>query len=65
LQIIKRAAANDVFKFVPSLKDIKFIESFKSSSSSLPQDQRENDQNSNVEQQTNLKSEEKERNSQK
>jgi peptidylprolyl isomerase len=58
LQIIKRAAANDVFKFVPTLKDIKFIESFKSSS--LPQDQQKNDQNSNVEQQTDLKSEEKE-----
>ena len=58
LQIIKRAAANDVFKFVPTLKDIKFIESFKSSS--LPQDHQKNDQNSNVEQQTDLKSEEKE-----
>ena len=54
LQIIKRASANDVFKFVPSVKDIKFIESFKSS---LPQDQPENDQNTNVEQQTDLKSE--------
>jgi peptidylprolyl isomerase len=58
LQIIKRAAANDVFKFVPTLKDIKFIESFKSPS--LPQDQQKNDHNSNVEQQTDLKSEEKE-----
>jgi peptidylprolyl isomerase len=57
LQIIKRASANDVFKFVPSVKDIKFIESFKSSSSSLPQDQPENDQNTNVEQQADLKSE--------
>jgi len=61
LQIIKRASANDVFKFVPSVKDIKFIESFKSSSPSLPQDQRENDQNTNVEQHTDLKSEEEER----
>jgi peptidylprolyl isomerase len=58
LQIIKRAAANDVFKFVPTLKEIKFIESFKSSA--LPQPQQDNDQNSNVEQQRDLKSEENE-----
>src|ERR687891_23129 len=58
LQIIKRAVANDVFKFVPSLKDIKFIESFKSPT--LSQHQQENDQNSNVEQQRDLKSEENE-----
>jgi peptidylprolyl isomerase len=55
LQIIKRAAANDVFKFVPTLKEIKFIESFKSSA--LPQPQQYNDQNSN-EQQRDFKSEE-------
>lgn len=58
LQIIKRAAANDVFKFVPTLKEIKFIESFKSSA--LPQPQQDNDQNSNVEQQRDFKSEENE-----
>jgi peptidylprolyl isomerase len=58
LQIIKRAAANDVFKFVPILKEIKFIESFKSSA--LPQPQQENDQNSNVEQQGHFRSEENE-----
>ena len=57
LQIIKRAAANDVFKFVPTLKEIKFIESFKSSA--LPQPQQDNDQNSN-EQQRDFKSEENE-----
>jgi len=28
LQIIKRAVANDVFKFVPSVKTIKFTESY-------------------------------------
>jgi peptidylprolyl isomerase len=61
LQIIKRASANDVFKFVPSVKAIKFIESFKSSSSSLPQDQPENDQNTNVQQQADLKPEGEER----
>ncbi len=49
LQIIKRAAANDIFKYVPSLEDIKFIESFKSPS--LPGHQQENDPNSNVDQQ--------------
>ncbi|MDQ3868197.1 MAG: peptidylprolyl isomerase [Thermoproteota archaeon] len=58
LQIIKRAAANDVFKFVPTLKEIKFIESFRSSA--LPQPQQENDQNSNVEQQGQFRSEENE-----
>jgi peptidylprolyl isomerase len=58
LQIIKRAAANDVFKFVPTLKEIKFIESFKSSA--LPQPQQDNDQNSNVEQQRDFESEENE-----
>jgi peptidylprolyl isomerase len=58
LQIIKRAAANDVFKFVPTLKEIKFIESFKSSS--LQQPQQENGENSNVEQQGVFKSEDNE-----
>lgn len=28
LQIIKRAVANDVFKFVPSIKTVKFVESY-------------------------------------
>ena len=56
LQIIKRAVANDVFKFVPSLKDIKFIESFKSPT--LSQHQQENDQNAKIERQVNAKSEE-------
>ncbi|MEW6603973.1 MAG: FKBP-type peptidyl-prolyl cis-trans isomerase [Thermoproteota archaeon] len=28
LQIIKRAIANDIFKFVPSVKSVKFIESY-------------------------------------
>jgi peptidylprolyl isomerase len=61
IQVIKRAAANDVFKFVPSLKDIKFIESFKSSSlQPSPQRQQDNDQNVKLEQQTGLKSEGKE-----
>jgi peptidylprolyl isomerase len=58
LQIIKRAVANDVFKFVPSLKDIKFIESFKSPT--LPQQQQENDENAKVERQMDSKSEENE-----
>jgi peptidylprolyl isomerase len=58
LQIIKRAVANDVFKFVPSLKDIKFIESFKSPT--LQQHQQENDQNAKIERQVDAKSEENE-----
>jgi peptidylprolyl isomerase len=58
LQIIKRAVANDVFKFVPSLKDIKFIESFKSPT--LSQHQQENDENAKVERQVESKSEENE-----
>ena len=28
LQIIKRAVANDIFKFVPSIKTVKFVESY-------------------------------------
>jgi peptidylprolyl isomerase len=28
LQIVKRAVANDIFKFVPAVKNIKFIESY-------------------------------------
>ena len=28
LQIVKRAVANDIFKFVPTIKNIKFIESY-------------------------------------
>lgn len=28
LQIIKRAVANDIFKFVPAVKDVKFAESY-------------------------------------
>jgi peptidylprolyl isomerase len=58
LQIIKRAVANDVFKFVPSLKDIKFIESFQSPT--LAQHQQENDQNAKIERQVDAKSEENE-----
>ena len=58
LQIIKRAVANDVFKFVPSLKDIKFIESFQSPT--LAQHQQENDQNAKIERRVDAKSEENE-----
>jgi peptidylprolyl isomerase len=28
LQIVKRAVANDIFKFVPTIKNVKFIESY-------------------------------------
>ena len=58
LQIIKRAVANDVFKFVPSLKDIKFIESFQSPT--LSQHQQENDQNAKIERLVDAKSEDNE-----
>ncbi len=58
LQIIKRAVANDVFKFVPALKDIKFIESFKSPT--LSQQQHENDQNAKIEQLVDAKAEDNE-----
>jgi peptidylprolyl isomerase len=58
LQIIKRAVANDVFKFVPALKDIKFIESFKSPT--LSQHQHENDQNAKIEQLVDAKAEDNE-----
>ena len=58
LQIIKRAVANDVFKFIPSLKDIKFIESFRSPT--LSQHQQENDQNAKIERPVDAKSEDNE-----
>jgi peptidylprolyl isomerase len=31
LQVIKRAIANDIFKFVPLMNNVKFIESYKQS----------------------------------
>ena len=36
LQIIKRAVANDIFKFVPSVKSVKFVESY-----SVPEQKKE------------------------
>ena len=39
LQIIKRAIANDIFKFVTVINNIKFIENYKSLTPSPPQEQ--------------------------
>src|ERR671935_1627281 len=41
LQIIKRAIANDIFKFVSTVNDIKFIESYKPQQSQQPQPQQQ------------------------
>jgi peptidylprolyl isomerase len=39
LQIIKRAVANDIFKFVTTLNNIKFIESYRQSTPPQSQQQ--------------------------
>ncbi|HZC20691.1 MAG TPA: hypothetical protein VE223_03515, partial [Nitrososphaeraceae archaeon] len=39
LQVIKRAIANDIFKFVPLLNNVKFIESYKQSTPPLQSQQ--------------------------
>jgi peptidylprolyl isomerase len=44
LQIIKRAVANDIFKFVPTIKNIKFIETYRA-----PAEQKKDEQQPKVE----------------
>ncbi|HYY39738.1 MAG TPA: FKBP-type peptidyl-prolyl cis-trans isomerase [Nitrososphaera sp.] len=44
LQIIKRAVANDIFKFVPTVKNIKFIETYRA-----PAEQKKDEQQPKVE----------------
>jgi peptidylprolyl isomerase len=39
LQIVKRAVANDIFKFVPTIKNIKFIESYQALAEQKKDDQ--------------------------
>ena len=46
LQIVKRAVANDIFKFVPTIKNIKFVESYQA-----PTEQKKNEQLQQQEQQ--------------
>ena len=45
LQIVKRAVANDIFKFVPTIKNIKFIESYQA-----PMEQKKDEQQHQEEQ---------------
>jgi peptidylprolyl isomerase len=47
LQIVKRAAANDIFKFVPTVKNIKFIESYQAP----PTEQKKDEQSQQQQQQ--------------
>jgi FKBP-type peptidyl-prolyl cis-trans isomerase SlyD len=39
LQVIKRAVANDIFKFVPDVKNIKFVESYKAPAEQIREQQ--------------------------
>jgi peptidylprolyl isomerase len=48
LQIVKRAAANDIFKFVPTVKNIKFIESYQAPP---PTEQKKDEQSQQQQQQ--------------
>ena len=46
LQIIKKAIANDIFKFVSKIENVKFVESYlsQSSVSRKPEEQRQEEQ---------------------
>jgi peptidylprolyl isomerase len=46
LQIVKRAVANDIFKFVPTIKNVKFIESYQA-----PAEQKKDEQLQQLQQQ--------------
>jgi peptidylprolyl isomerase len=48
LQIVKRAVANDIFKFVPTVKNIKFIESYQAPP---PTEQKKDEQSQQQQQQ--------------
>jgi peptidylprolyl isomerase len=48
LQIVKRAVANDIFKFVPTVKNIKFIESYQAPP---PAEQKKDEQSQQQQQQ--------------
>ncbi len=49
LQIVKRAVTNDIFKFVPSIKTIKFVESYPAPAEQKKGDQEEQQQQPKVE----------------
>ncbi len=49
LQIVKRAVANDIFKFVPSVKTIKFVESYQAPAEQKKDGQEEPQQQPKVE----------------
>ncbi len=44
LQIVKRAVANDIFKFVPTIKNIKFIESYQAPAAPAATEQKKDEQ---------------------
>jgi peptidylprolyl isomerase len=44
LQIVKRAVANDIFKFVPTIKNIKFIESYQAPAAPAASEQKKDEQ---------------------
>ncbi|MDQ4050051.1 MAG: peptidylprolyl isomerase [Thermoproteota archaeon] len=44
LQIVKRAVANDIFKFVPTIKNIKFVESYQAPAEQKKEEQQQQQQ---------------------
>ena len=42
LQIVKRAAANDIFKFVPTIRNIKFIETYQAPAEQKKDEEQQN-----------------------
>ena len=51
LQIVKRAVANDIFKFVPTIKNIKFIESYQAPTTAPAASEQKKDEQSQQQQQ--------------
>ena len=51
LQIVKRAVANDIFKFVPTIKNIKFIESYQAPAAATAASEQKKDEQSQQQQQ--------------
>jgi peptidylprolyl isomerase len=50
LQIVKRAVANDIFKFVPTIKNIKFIESYQAPTTAPAASEQKKDEQSQQQQ---------------
>ena len=60
LQIVKRAVANDIFKFVPTIKNIKFIESYQAPAVPAASEQKKDEQSQQQQPQQQQKHQEEE-----